>query len=807
LRIAVVQAELVWGGGIERFLSSVLKRLGRENRVAVFTFRYDPAALPRQEGFEIRVVRGRTDIGGRLRAYFDSARLGNLLNELTNWKPDVVIVQQLDAIRLANWLSLRMNGVPVIPYLHDIWTLSMISKFEASEEERRRKESLGETYRAFVSSGIFRSRELGQARPVACVSHFIQDNVSEFWKGVETRVIYNGVDHNYFFPTWEDEGFALCVSRIDKSKNLDLILDSFQGATYPVVICGNVLKGNLHSEEFSQELLSRAKHLIQVRLDPDEAMVRRLIQKSSILLQPGKNEGFGLVPLEAMACGKPVIAHKSGGAIEVVDGGGILLGDDGSEWKRVADELMASPGARRELGKKALEHSMKFDWDKTAAEIMAMCKDASATNRLVPHIPANMLPKPREESIAAPPHPGKLGAGSRFAFMFSKLVAYPPNIHDIKCYYVSKELVGRGDRVVWIQLGKKRSRSSADGIRFITIPSFKASPFTDFASMAQMVFYCLAGRVQVAYIDEWLFDREKPTKRLALAVGLKIAGVRTVLDERDPFIDFEVASGWIPADSSRLQRLRSRQRILQRLSNLLILPSRAYSDLLASEGVPQEKLLGTFRGIDTDLFTANQDSVQLKANLGLSDKFVIGWFGLMHPYRLIREVIIPIIEDIDRVIPNAHVVIGGEGPLRAEFESLSRQGGLPLSLVGMVAYDRLPGYISTCDVLLCPVDNQFRFSNHSAWLKIAESLAVGRPVIASRTMIAEKDFKDLKGVVWVPPTLEGFMKGLKEVHDRYPDYLSLAREQSTDFENYSTKKTLAVIADRLEAVADTRVRN
>jgi glycosyltransferase involved in cell wall biosynthesis len=176
----------------------------------------------------------------------------------------------------------------------------------------------------------------------------------------------------------------------------------------------------------------------------------------------------------------------------------------------------------------------------------------------------------------------------------------------------------------------------------------------------------------------------------------------------------------------------------------------------------------------------------------------------MHPYRLVKEVLVPIIGEIDRVIPNAHVVIGGEGPLRANFEELMKQGNLPLSLVGMVPYNQLPSYLSACDVLLCPVEDQFRFSNHSAWLKIAESLAVGRPIVASRTMIAQKDFKDLKGVVWVPPNLEGFMSGLKEVHDRYSDYLSLAREQAGDFGRYSTKRSLTPIADRLEALAGAR---
>jgi glycosyltransferase involved in cell wall biosynthesis len=391
--------------------------------------------------------------------------------------------------------------------------------------------------------------------------------------------------------------------------------------------------------------------------------------------------------------------------------------------------------------------------------------------------------------------------------LFSEPVAYPPSVHNIKCYYVSKELVKRGDLVAWIQLGRERLRSSADGLEIITIPSFVTNRATDYLSIIRMVLHCLARRIQVAYIDEWLFFRERPTKRLALIVGLRIAGVKAVLDQRDPFIDFEIASGWISTNSVQLRRFQSRQLILQRLTNLLVLPSKAYADLLASEGVPQEKLLGTFRGVDTDLFNANQDADHVRTSLGLGNKFVIGWFGLMHPYRLIKEVMVPLIEDISRVMPDAHFVIGGEGPLRDEFDKLLKKGGLPLSLVGMVAYDVLPSYISACNVLLCPVDSRLRFSNYSAWLKIAESLAIGRPIIASKTMIAQTDFKDLKGVVWVPPTLEGFMNGLREVRDCYPRYLSLAQGQASNFESYSTKKTLVAVADRLESLADGSARS
>jgi glycosyltransferase involved in cell wall biosynthesis len=374
MRIAVVQPNLTWVGGVEKFLSSVLTRLSRENEVAIFSFQFDSAALPDFNAINVHVVGGMSDFGGHLKTYLRSRRFERLFDALREWRPDVVLIQQFSGIQLTGWLGSRLPGVPVIPYVHDTWSLRMME--ELKPEVARPAGALNRIYNGFTSRETYTSSGLGDAKLVACVSRFIQGPASKLWSGVEVRVIYNGVDHDYFSPTWEDEGFALCVSRIERGKNLDLVFEAFQNAPFPVVVCGSVPKGIRYSKEYAQDLLSRAKGPIQLMINQDGATVRRLLQKCSLVLQPGKDEGFGLVSLEGMACGKAVIAHRSGGTIEVVDGGGILLGDDGREWRRVVDELMASPESRKELGKRGLAQSMTFSWDRTSEQILELCNDA-----------------------------------------------------------------------------------------------------------------------------------------------------------------------------------------------------------------------------------------------------------------------------------------------------------------------------------------------------------------------------------------------------------------------------------------------
>jgi glycosyltransferase involved in cell wall biosynthesis len=270
------------------------------------------------------------------------------------------------------------------------------------------------------------------------------------------------------------------------------------------------------------------------------------------------------------------------------------------------------------------------------------------------------------------------------------------------------------------------------------------------------------------------------------------------MDERDPTVDFETATGELVVGSSKYEQTLRATRLSEGMSSLVLLTSKAYERLYVSEGFPRGKVMGAFRGVDTALFNPGVDPATVRRRLGLDGKFVIGWFGLMHSFRLIREVLIPMVQNIAKTMPDAHVLIGGEGPLLGEFQDLAKDSGLPLTVLGLVPYSELPSHVAACDVLLCPVNRGFRHTQNSAWLKIAEALAVGRPVIATRTRLSEFDFKELKGVLWVEPTLASFMDALKELREGYPRYLSLAQEQSRNFGDYSISHTISRIVDRIE---------
>jgi D-inositol-3-phosphate glycosyltransferase len=99
---------------------------------------------------------------------------------------------------------------------------------------------------------------------------------------------------------------------------------------------------------------------------------------------PSHNESFGLVALEAQACGTPVVAAAVGGLVTAVSDGvsGVLIdGHDPADWARVLGDLLRSPRHRAELARGAAAHAARFSWNATANGLLAVYRDAMSEQR------------------------------------------------------------------------------------------------------------------------------------------------------------------------------------------------------------------------------------------------------------------------------------------------------------------------------------------------------------------------------------------------------------------------------------------
>ncbi len=102
---------------------------------------------------------------------------------------------------------------------------------------------------------------------------------------------------------------------------------------------------------------------------------------SDLVGVPSHTESFGLVALEAQACGRPVVATDVGGLRHTVEDGqtGILVHDhDASEWAQALSAVLDDEEAAAWLGANGAVHASRFSWDNTAAATLRAYQSASA---------------------------------------------------------------------------------------------------------------------------------------------------------------------------------------------------------------------------------------------------------------------------------------------------------------------------------------------------------------------------------------------------------------------------------------------
>jgi D-inositol-3-phosphate glycosyltransferase len=107
----------------------------------------------------------------------------------------------------------------------------------------------------------------------------------------------------------------------------------------------------------------------------------RLFQAVDLVAVPSYSESFGLVALEAQACGTPVVAAAVGGLpVAVRDGvsGTLVSGHDVDRWAHAIDELLRLGGGPRAwaMRRSAVEHAATFSWDNTVDALLASYRRA-----------------------------------------------------------------------------------------------------------------------------------------------------------------------------------------------------------------------------------------------------------------------------------------------------------------------------------------------------------------------------------------------------------------------------------------------
>ncbi len=214
------------------------------------------------------------------------------------------------------------------------------------------------------------------------------------------RIVPPGVDHGLFFPRPKEQARArlhladvrllLFVGRLQAHKGPDLAVRALADAVARdprrtrdavLAIVGGP-SGSGHGAEMAR-LMDLAAALgvgERVMLFPPQPQSRLadFYAAADVVHVPSRSESFGLVALEAQACGSPVVAAAVGGLRYVVEDGvtGYLVaGHDPADHAERLLAVLSDRGAARRMGEAGVARSFRFSWDVTARRMVSVYRE------------------------------------------------------------------------------------------------------------------------------------------------------------------------------------------------------------------------------------------------------------------------------------------------------------------------------------------------------------------------------------------------------------------------------------------------
>jgi glycosyltransferase involved in cell wall biosynthesis len=190
--------------------------------------------------------------------------------------------------------------------------------------------------------------------PVTAISRF-QIHAAQSLPRPNIPVVYNGIDFDAFTPEFAPGKYLVFLGRLSYDKNpLDAIRLA-KKAGMPIILAGNA-QGKKEVAYFESEIepLIDGENVQYAGL-VNHAQKNKLLREAAALLFPVQwHEPFGLVMIEAMACGTPVVAHNLGSISEVVDNG--ITGYHATSIDAISDLIAPALALDR---RKVREHAME----------------------------------------------------------------------------------------------------------------------------------------------------------------------------------------------------------------------------------------------------------------------------------------------------------------------------------------------------------------------------------------------------------------------------------------------------------------
>jgi D-inositol-3-phosphate glycosyltransferase len=398
-------------GGMNVYIAEVARQLARRGReVDIFT-RATTGAVPR----DVELVPGVT-VRHVMAGPYEGLAKNDLPGQLCAFAAGVMRVGaarpegHYDLVHSHYWLSGQVGWLAAdrwrTPLVHSMHTMARVKN-------------------AFLADGDVPEpvgREIGEAQVVDAADRLVANTAEEARQLVglygarphRVSVVPPGVDLDVFTPgdrmlARRELGIPtsarllLFVGRIQPLKAPDLLVRAARvlldrrpdwAGELTVGILGGPSGTGLARPNQLHELAVTLGLDGQVRFVPpvDRRTLATWYRAADILAVPSYNESFGLVAIEAEACGTPVVAASVGGLPTAVGEGGVLVGShDVADWADALEGLLLDDPRRNRLGRKAIAHAADFGWGATTERLLGAYREARRTRSPSPITNASIL--------------------------------------------------------------------------------------------------------------------------------------------------------------------------------------------------------------------------------------------------------------------------------------------------------------------------------------------------------------------------------------------------------------------------------
>lgn len=238
-------------------------------------------------------------------------------------------------------------------------------------------------------------RFIRRSSKVVTVSNHAKSEIERFYPGSISKVsvVYNGIDHGFYYERTKAEQaevakkyglsikrYFMFLSNIEPRKNVGKLLDAYKvfadaakDQDVALLLVGGMGWGNEVILAKIDELQRAGYAIVKPSIYVPDADLPALLSGSLALVHPALYEGFGISPLQAMACGAPVIVGKNSSLPEVM---GETFNDyvDILNSKDIAQKMLYHYN-KKDVNVYGVERSREFSWERSAQQLYEVLEE------------------------------------------------------------------------------------------------------------------------------------------------------------------------------------------------------------------------------------------------------------------------------------------------------------------------------------------------------------------------------------------------------------------------------------------------